>query len=252
MAQRAELLQYLDELLEPGRFQDYCPNGLQVEGGERVERIVSGVTASRALLERAIAVGADTVLVHHGYFWKGEDPCVTGMKARRLALLLGAGVNLLAYHLPLDAHPVYGNNRQLAERLGIVVTGELDTGHRPALGLHGELPAAQPVTELRGMLAARLGREPLHVAGGPARIRTLAWCSGAGQDFIDAAARQGVDAYLSGEISERTAHAAREQGLHYFAIGHHASERYGVAALGAHLAQRFAVWHEYVEVDNPA
>lgn len=252
MIARTDLVSYLDELLAVRSFRDYCPNGLQVEGRPRVRRLVSGVTASQAFLDAAVAAGADTLLVHHGYFWKGEDARVVGMKAKRLSTLLKAEVNLLAYHLPLDVHPVYGNNHQLAQRLGITVTGEIDTGMQPSVGLQGEL--AEPLTpaELGRRIGDVLGRAPLHIAGGGARIRRVAWCTGAGQDFIDAAADVGVDAYLSGEISERTTHSARERGIHYFALGHHASERYGVQALGEHLAERFGLEHRFIDIDNPA
>lgn len=252
MVELTQLVDYADELLSARDFSDYCPNGLQVEGRAKVSRIVAGVTASQALLEQAIEAGADLVLVHHGYFWKGEDPRLVGMKARRLATLLGAGVSLLAYHLPLDAHPEYGNNVQLAKRLGLTVEGAFDTGGGLALGLHGRPARPLSAAEFSTVIETALKRAPLHVPGGAEPIRRVAWCTGAAQGFIERAAAEGVDAYVSGEISEPTAHVARELGLHYFAAGHHATERYGVQALGEHLAARFGLDYRFIDVPNPA
>jgi dinuclear metal center YbgI/SA1388 family protein len=252
VVERDALIAYLDELLDPASCADYCPNGLQVEGRPQVHRLISGVTASQALLDAAIAEQADAILVHHGYFWKGEDPRAVGMKGRRLAALLGAGVNLIAYHLPLDAHPQFGNNRQLGDRLGLVRTGEFDTATQPPLGWLGQPDAPLAPVALARRIEQALGRAPLHVEGGPALIRRVGWCTGAGQDFIEAAARAGADAFISGEISERTTHSARELGVHYFAAGHHASERYGVQALAEHVAQHFGLEHRFIDIDNPA
>ncbi len=252
MAERATLLDHIDELLQTGQFQDYAPNGLQVEGRSGIQRLMTGVTASQALLDEAVAWRADAVLVHHGYFWKGEDPRVRGMKARRLRTLLEAGINLFAYHLPLDAHPELGNNAQLARRLGLEVSGSFGTGTALDLGYLGQLPEPEPLHAFVRRVAEALGREPQVVDGGGHPVFRVAWCTGAAQGFIDAAADQGVDLYLSGEISEPTVHVARERGLHYLAAGHHATERYGVQALGAHLAQRFDLMHRFVDVDSPA
>ncbi|MBA1146100.1 Nif3-like dinuclear metal center hexameric protein [Ectothiorhodospiraceae bacterium WFHF3C12] len=247
----AEITSYLADVLEAERFTDYCPNGLQVEGERPVHRLVSGVTASESFIDHALAADADALLVHHGYFWKGEPAPVTGMKARRIGKLLRSGVHLLAYHLPLDAHPVHGNNAQLAQRLGFEVEGSFPAGGVAGLGLYGTTRAAS-AEALAARIAEQLGREPVFVDGGNGAIRRVAWCSGAAQGFIGQAAELGVDAYISGEISEPTAHIAREMGIHYFAAGHHATERYGVQALGEHLAQRFGLEHRYVDVDNPA
>ncbi len=248
-----ELVRYCDGLLEAGRFRDYSPNGLQVEGRAEVRRLVTGVSASLALLEEAAARGADAVLVHHGWFWRGEDPRVVGMRRRRLARVLEAGMSLIAYHLPLDAHPELGNNAQLARRLGFVVEGRFGRGaEEPPIGMHGRVEEPLAAEALARRIAERLGREPLHVAGGPPEVRTIAWCSGAAQGWIEAAADLGVDAYLTGEVSEPTVHVARERGLHFFAAGHHATERDGVRALGEHLAARFGLEHEFVDVPNPA
>lgn len=252
MIERGALLAYLSELLEVHQFKDYAPNGLQVEGRDTIARLVTGVTASRALIEAAVAFGADAVLVHHGYFWKGEDPVVAGMKRQRLKLLLDHEINLLAYHLPLDAHPELGNNAQLARRLGIGVTGRLEDQGSQTLVFHGRLDPPVTAQALSGRIAAALGRAPLHIAGGDGPIATLGWCTGAAQGLIGIAAAAGLDAYLSGEISEPTVHVARELGIHYFAAGHHATERGGAAALGEHLAARFDLVHRFVDIESPA
>lgn len=245
------LVDYCDGLLEAGQFRDYCPNGLQVEGRDEVQRIVSGVTASQALIEAAIAERADLLLVHHGYFWKGEEPVLTGIRRRRVRALLGADISLLAYHLPLDAHPRLGNNAQLAARLGFQQEGCFGTGGGPELAWYG-LPE-EPLTPaaMGEHLTRVLGREPLRVGEGPELIRTLGWCTGAAQSYLEAAARRGLDAFISGEISEPSVHIAREYGIHYFAAGHHATERYGVRALGEHLAAEFGIQHIFLDINNP-
>lgn len=245
-----ELVAYLDDLLEADRFADYCPNGLQVEGRPVVRKLVSGVTASLALLQAAREQRADAVLVHHGYFWRGEDARIVGMKLQRIKTLLQAEMSLLAYHLPLDAHPVYGNNAQLAERLDLVTEGQFGQGE-PAIGLYGHLPEAMSASAFSRHIELVLQRAPLHIAGGASVIHSIAWCTGAAQGYIEQAAALGVDAYLSGEISEQTVHIARETGMHYFAAGHHATERYGVQALGEHLAAHFGLEHEFIDIQNP-
>lgn len=246
MADRNEILRKITEWLQPENFQDYCPNGLQVEGKDEVRTLITGVTASKALLDAAIDAGADMILVHHGYFWKGEDQCIRGMKRERLKLLLDHDVNLVAYHLPLDDHPEYGNNRQLAEVLGI-------DNPRPLGGLvwEGELPEAMTPEQLGQHLTGKLNREPLHVGAGRSEIKRVGWCTGAAQGFIGKALEAGLDAYISGEISEPTTHTARECGIHYYAAGHHATERYGVQALGEALAEEFGLSHTFVDCDNP-
>lgn len=243
------LVAYLDEVLEAGRFRDYCPNGLQVAGERPVRRLVVGVTASQALIDAAVEHGADALLVHHGYFWKGEDPCLVGVKRERLARLLGSGLSLIAYHLPLDAHPDWGNNAGLARAMDWTVEGAF--GGEPPLVLHGR--PATPLTPqaLAGRLGEVLGRTPTWIRGGEHDVARVGWCTGAAQDFIEAAAAQGLDAFVSGEISERTVHLAREAGIHYFAAGHHATERFGVQALAAHLGEHFGLDWQYVELDNP-
>lgn len=250
MVEREQLLEYIDGLLEAQQFRDYCPNGLQVEGAERIDTLVGGVTASQALIDAAVTAGAQAILVHHGYFWRGEPAVLTGMRRRRIAALLGADLNLFAYHLPLDAHPQLGNNAQLANRLGLEARGRF--GGDPPLAWHGRLSEAESPQRFGARLASALGRAPLHIDGGCARIETLGWCTGAAQDYIEQAAALNLDAFVSGEVSERTVHVARECGIHYFCAGHHATERYGVQALGTHLAERFALRFRFFDIDNPA
>lgn len=246
MAQRSDILRALNQWLTPESFQDYCPNGLQVEGRDEVAHIVSGVTASQALIDAAVAAGADMILVHHGYFWKGEPQPVTGMKKARIKALLENDINLVAYHLPLDDHPDYGNNRQLAKVLGI-------GNPRPLGGLLWEGELEQPMTPdaFADHLQNRLSRQPLHVGAGSEQIRRVAWCTGAAQGYLPMAIEAGVDAYISGEASEPTTHTARECGIHYFGAGHHATERYGVQALGEALVKTFGLSHEFIDCDNP-
>ncbi len=245
------LLEQANRIMEPEAFQDYCPNGLQVEGRPEVSRIVSGVTASQALIDAAVERRADVLLVHHGFFWRGEDPCLTGMKGRRITTLLKHGISLLAYHLPLDAHPALGNNARLAELLGIRVTGGMD-GTARRVGNVAVLAKPMTANAFAEHIESVLGRRPLLEAVGSDKIERIAWCTGAAQSYIDKAAALGVDAYLSGEVSEPTIHTARELGVHYFAAGHHATERYGVQALGEVLAERLGLEHEFVDIANPA
>ena len=245
---REELLRYLDEQLQTARFKDYCPNGLQVEGRPEVRHIVTGVTASQALLDHAVARGADTVLVHHGYFWRGEDARITGLRRQRIGTLIGAGINLLAYHLPLDAHPVWGNNAQLAQRLGIVPEGRFG---EQDIGWHGSLPAPESAEAFAARAAEVLGREPLLLGDGSRTVRRIAWCSGGAQGYFEAAVALGADLYFSGEVSEPTYHLARESGVPYLACGHHATERYGAQALGEHLAAQFGLQCEFFDDSNP-
>ncbi|MGK0674035.1 MAG: Nif3-like dinuclear metal center hexameric protein [Halothiobacillaceae bacterium] len=250
--ERDTLLSYCDELLDVKAFTDYAPNGLQVEGRTDIGRIVSGVTASQALLDAAVAFKADAVLVHHGYFWKGEDARITGMKRKRLATLLAHEINLIAYHLPLDGHPELGNNAQWARALGLIETQGFIGKPGAEIGRWGLL--AEPVAGevLAQRLEALLGRAVLHVAGKPGPIRTVGLCSGGAQGYITEAVSRGLDAYLTGEVSEHTVHVAREMGIHFYACGHHASERFGVRALGEHLAERFGLTHHFIDIDNPA
>lgn len=251
MVDRATLVDYCNDLLQSHVFQDYCPNGLQVEGAERVERLVTGVTASQALVDAAVAADAQMLLVHHGYFWKGEPAAVTGIKQRRLKALLGADINLLAYHLPLDVHAELGNNVQLAKLLDWTIVGGLEPDNPRSVGLHGELREAVEGDVLARQLEQVLGRQPLHIAGTDRPIKRIAWCTGAAQGYIERAIALGMDAYVTGEVSEPTVHAARENGIHFFAAGHHATERYGIKALGEHLAAHFGIEHQFIDIDNP-
>lgn len=244
------LVEEADRFLNAARIADYCPNGLQVEGRPQVRRIVSGVTASQALLDAAVEAEADVVLVHHGYFWKGEDARVTGMKRRRLQTLLGHDISLLAYHLPLDLHPEVGNNVQLARQLEITVEGPLDPDNPKVVGLLGSLAEPMTARDFARRVQEVLGREPLLVEG-TGMVRRIGWCTGGGQGYIDDAIAAGVDLFLTGEASEQTFHSARENGVSFIAAGHHATERYGVQALGDYLARRFAIEHLFIDCLNP-
>ena len=245
------LVDYTDSLLSIEQYNDYCPNGLQVEGRPEVQRLVSGVTASLELLEAAIAADADTLLVHHGYFWKGEDKSITGMKRLRLQRLLETGTSLLAYHLPLDAHPDLGNNAQLARVLGFERAGCFGNDGGMQLAQYGELSKPLDGPGLAQHIRERLERAPLHLPGRQALIQTVGWCTGAAQTYIEAAVEQGLDAFISGEVSEQTVHVVRECGIHYFAAGHHATERFGARALGEHLAEHFNITHQFIDIENP-
>ena len=244
------LVEEADRYLNAQRITDYCPNGLQVEGRPQVRRIVSGVTASQALLDAAVEAEADVVLVHHGYFWKGEDACITGMKRRRLQTLLGNDISLLAYHLPLDVHPEVGNNVQLARQLDITVEGQLDPDNPKVVGLLGSLAEPMSARDFARRVQEVLGREPLLVEG-QGMVRRVGWCTGGGQGYIDQAIAAGVDLFLTGEASEQTFHSARENCVGFIAAGHHATERYGVQALGDYLARRFAIEHLFIDCPNP-
>ena len=251
-ADRQALLQAFDVLLQPARFKDYGPNGLQVEGRTAIRKIVSGVTASRALIEAAIEAQADAIFVHHGLFWRGQDGCITGWMKQRLALLLAHDINLFAYHLPLDAHPELGNNAQLGLQLGLTATarfGEQDLGF---IGQRADGASFADARELAGHVENVLGRPVVQVGQAPGRIQTIAWCSGGAQSYFEAAIAAGADAFITGEISEPQAHYARELGVVFIACGHHASERYGAPAVAAQVAARFGLAHEFIDIDNPA
>lgn len=253
---RQQLQAAFDRLLAPERFKDYGPNGLQVEGRETVLRIVSGVTASRALIEAAIAARADALFVHHGLFWRGQDGRVTGWMRQRLALLLAHDINLYAYHLPLDAHPELGNNAQLGQRLGLVARegaagrfGEQELGWLGARADGGHFADAPA---LAAHVAAVLGRPATCVEGATRPVRHVAWCTGGAQGFFEAAIAAGADAFITGEISEPQAHYARETGVAFIAAGHHATERYGAPAAAAQVAAQLGIAHEFIDIENPA
>ena len=252
MTDRTKLLQAFDSLLQPERFRDYGPNGLQVEGRAGVRKLVSGVTASRALIEAAIAAQADAIFVHHGLFWRGQDGRVTGWMKERLRLLLAHDINLYAYHLPLDAHPELGNNAQLGARLGLQAQGRFGEQDLGWLGAPAADAAYADGAALAQIVEQALGRPVTLVDGARRPIRRIAWCTGGAQGYFEAAIAAGADAYLTGEISEPQAHYARECGVAYLACGHHATERYGAPAVAAHVAAQLGLAHEFIEIDNPA
>ena len=255
------LTQFCDDYLSANAFKDYAPNGLQVDGGRPIQRIVTGVTACEALIDAAIADNADAIMVHHGYFWKGESATITGMKGRRIRKLMQHGISMIGYHLPLDAHPVVGNNAMLAEMLDLTITGPLYPAESHPVG-NITTCVPQSADELIAKITQALGRTPLHIAAEYHRdsssrisnkpIERIGICTGGAQDMIEQAALMGCDAFISGEISERTTHIARELGIDYFACGHHATERGGIQALGKIVSQEFGVPVTFVDIDNPA
>ena len=249
---RQDLLLAFDTLLQPARFKDYGPNGLQVEGRAAVRKIVSGVTASRALIEAAIAAQADAIFVHHGLFWRGHDGCVTGWMKQRLALLLAHDINLFAYHLPLDAHAELGNNAQLGLQLGLKAGSRFGEQELGFLGGRVDGGSFASSAALAEHLEKVLKRPVVHIERAQAAIKTIAWCSGGAQSYFEAAIAAGADAYITGEISEPQAHYAREMGVAYIACGHHASERYGAPAVAAHVAAQLGIAHQFIDIDNPA
>lgn len=251
MVSRQQLTTYLNQLLTPEIYQDYTVNGLQIEGKNEINKIVSGVTASQDLIEVAIKANADAILVHHGYFWTGENPAICGMKKNRIQALLQHQINLFAYHLPLDGHAQLGNNVQLAQLLEFDISDEMPNDHGKNIGLYGRLKTPMSPVELSQHIAEKLQRQPQYIAARSKQIGTIAWCTGGADKLITDAIKLGVDAYLSGEISEPTVHTVRECNIHYFACGHHATERYGVKALGEHLAQQFNIDCEFIDIDNP-
>ncbi|HVL76913.1 MAG TPA: Nif3-like dinuclear metal center hexameric protein [Noviherbaspirillum sp.] len=248
LVDRGSLAAYLEQTLDITRFRDYCPNGLQVEGRAAISSVVTGVTASLALLDAAARAGADAVLVHHGYFWRGEDARVIGPKQRRLKLLLEHEINLFAYHLPLDAHPEFGNNAQLARVLGLEASGRFGEGD---LGWIGRAGGVSTVGELAARIEQALGRPPLLIGDPAQALGPVGWCTGAAHGMLGDAIGAGASAFISGEISEPVVHLARETGVAYLSCGHHATERYGIAALGDHLAQRFGLKHQFIDIPNP-
>ncbi len=243
-----ELRDYNASLLQASLFKDYCPNGLQVEGRAEVRRIATAVTSSQAVLDEAIAWGADAILVHHGYFWRNEDATIVGIKKRRIAQLLHNDVSLFAYHLPLDAHAELGNNAQLGKLLGLVEQGRFGEQNMVCKGV---LNTPQTLAQFGLKIEQSLQRKPQIIGDGEKMIRTVAWCSGGAQGYFEQAVAQGVDAYLTGEISEQNFHLANETGVAFIAAGHHATERFGIQALGAHLADQFGLEHRFFDQANP-
>lgn len=250
--QRQDLENYLNELLSPQQIKDFTPNGLQIQGTESINKIVTGVTASKALIEAAIKEQADAILVHHGYFWKSESYVIRGMKHDRIKSLLVNDINLFAYHLPLDIHPTLGNNAQLAKLLTIDNVQPLEMDNPLSVSMQGSFVDAMSASQLTKRINDTLERDCLHIAAPSNKpIKTIAWCSGGGQGYIELAAEQGIDAFLTGEVSEQTTHIAHEMDIHFFAAGHHATERYGVKALGEHLATELGIEVMFIDIDNP-
>ncbi|MDR2688193.1 MAG: Nif3-like dinuclear metal center hexameric protein [Azoarcus sp.] len=243
------LVRHLDELLETARFKDYCPNGLQVEGRGEVRRVLAGVTASQALVDAAVAGNYDVVIAHHGYFWRGEDGRITGIRRRRLGALLAHDISLIAYHLPLDAHPRLGNNAQLGLLMGWQAEGRFGDQDLGWIGRIDE--AGVDAREIAARAKTRLHREPLLLGDGKRQVKRLAWCSGGAQSYFEQAIAAGVDLYVTGEVSEPATHLALESGIPYLAAGHHATERYGIRALAAHLSETLGLEADFLDVDNP-
>jgi len=251
MIERKALEQYLDRFLNVQSIRDYCPNGVQVEGAPVINKVVGGVTASQALIDKAIELDADAILVHHGYFWKGEREAITGLKKARIKSLLMHDISLFAYHLPVDVHHTLGNNAQLGKLLGFKTTGGLEPDNKYSVGLVGELEVPQTLASLVDHVGEVLGRTAMSIGDSDKLIRRIAWCTGGAQSMIEKAVDLDVDAYLSGEISEPTVHIARETGVAYISAGHHATERYGIKALGEHLAEQYDLEFEFIDIDNP-
>lgn len=250
--QRVKFEQLLFDILQPDKIKDYCPNGLQVQGSEQVNTIITGVTASQALLDAAVAKNADTILVHHGYFWKNESYPITGIKHQRIKTLIANDMNLFAYHLPLDIHPSLGNNAQLAKLLDISIAGPLEKGNEYSVSLQGYLEHEMSADTLSAKISEKLSRQCLHIPSTSNKpIKTIAWCTGGGQGYLEMAAQQGIDAFITGEVSEQTTHLARELDIHFFAAGHHATERYGAKALGEFLNAEYGFDVEFIDIDNP-
>ena len=251
MAQLKEIIQWCDQTLNTHEFKDYAPNGLQIEGKSEVQKILCAVTASQEAIDAAIAQNADLLLVHHGYFWKGEPYPITGMRGKRIKSLIQHDISLVGYHLPLDSHPSLGNNAAIAECLALENLQALDPSERHPIGNIGFLKQALSATEFRDYLTARLGFNTIHLPAEKNQIQKVGFCTGAAQDFIGKAAEQGCDAFISGEVSERTYYEAKELGVHYYACGHHATERYGVQRLAKAISEQFNIEYSYFELNNP-
>lgn len=245
-----ELVEYLDTYLACAKVKDYCPNGLQVEGKQQINKILTGVTACESLIDAAIAQQADAILVHHGYFWRGENATITGMKRTRVKKLLDNDISMLAYHLPLDIHPTIGNNAQLAALLGITIDTVLDPNDASVIGLQGHLAKAMTVAEFATIVEQAVKRKPQVVDTGKS-VQKIGWCSGGGQNYIDQAIKAEVDLFLTGEASERTYYSAIENGVSFIAAGHHATECCGVKALGEHIAKLYGLEHQFIDTENP-
>ncbi len=251
MIEIEKLIDYTNDLLQIELFKDYCPNGLQVQGKSLIKKIVSGVSACQALIDATIAAKADLLLVHHGFFWKGEAEPIVGMKAKRIGALMRNNINLLSYHLPLDGHLTLGNNSQLGKLLNIPNPQAMKIESIPNLFWMGEYPKHYSLAQFIGLLEKQLNRKPL-VEAINKTIKKVGWCTGGAQDYIHYAITYGCDTFLTGEVSERTIHIARENNINFISAGHHATERYGVNALANHLAEKFQLEHQFIEIENPA
>lgn len=253
MASRTELELHLNTLLDVGKFKDYGPNGVQVEGKPEVRKLVSGVTASHAFIEAAVAEQADAVLVHHGLFWRGHDGRLTGWLKRRVELLMAHQITLFAYHLPLDAHARLGNNAQLGVRLGLAFDSHFGEQNLGFIGAGAEPGGPSTLSAWVARVTERLGRAPVVAPGNADRpLRRIAWCTGGAQGYFESAITAGADLFITGEISEPQAHLARETGVSFLACGHHATERYGAPALAADVSAQFGLEHLFIDIDNPA
>jgi dinuclear metal center YbgI/SA1388 family protein len=251
--QRHEFENYLNTLLKPEQIKDFCPNGLQIQGSDNIAKVITGVTATQALIERAIEEKADALVVHHGFFWKNESYVIRGMKHKRIKALLEHNINLFAYHLPLDIHPTLGNNAQLAKLFAIEKVAPLEIGNKLSVPVRGEFSSALSGEALQQRISEQLSRSCMHIAAPSHKvIKTVAWCSGGGQNYIELAAEQGIDAFISGEVSEQTTHVAREMDIHFYCAGHHATERYGAKALAEHFNENLSVEAKFIDIDNPA
>jgi dinuclear metal center YbgI/SA1388 family protein len=248
-----EFESYLNNLLKPEQIKDFCPNGLQIQGREKVSKVITGVTATQALIEQAIAEKADALVVHHGFFWKNESYVIRGMKHKRIKALLANDISLFAYHLPLDIHPSLGNNAQLAKLFSINNVAPLEEGNALSVAVRGDFTSELSPQALEQRINEKLNRTCLHIAPPSNKaIKTVAWCSGGGQGYIELAAEHGIDAFISGEVSEQTTHVAREMDIHFYCAGHHATERYGAKALAEHFNQHLPLEAKFIDMDNPA
>jgi dinuclear metal center YbgI/SA1388 family protein len=248
-----EFESYLNNLLKPEQIKDFCPNGLQIQGRDKVSKVITGVTATQALIEQAIAEKADALVVHHGFFWKNESYVIRGMKHKRIKALLANDISLFAYHLPLDIHPSLGNNAQLAKLFSINNVKPLEEGNALSVAVRGDFTSELSPQALEQRINEKLNRTCLHIAAPSNKaIKTVAWCSGGGQGYIELAAEHGIDAFISGEVSEQTTHVAREMDIHFYCAGHHATERYGAKALAEHFNQHLPLEAKFIDIDNPA
>ena len=250
--QTKQLEQLLGQLLRPELISDYCPNGLQIDSECAVNKIVTGVSATQALIDKAIELNADALLVHHGYFWKSEPAAIVGMKYKRINKLIKSDLSLFAYHLPLDVHPELGNNAQLAKLLDLQVIEPVEAVKPTGILMQAQTKTPKTLAEFADLVENKLSRKPLAVSGGDFLINKVAICTGGGQSFIEQALNAGVDLFITGEVSEQTVHVATEMGIHFIAAGHHATERYGIKALGEYLATNTDIQVEFVDIDNPA